>query len=439
MQLTELKKDGLDYHVKVIIPAKKINEEIQKELLDLTKKVRIDGFRSGKVPLSVVSKKYRQSIKNDVLQHQISHTINDIIKNESLKISGEPAIEELKSEDNKDIEFVLKFELLPKIDMPNFKKISLEKPVVKVDKKSIDESIEKLVEFSKEYTKEIKGKAAKGDQLILDAVGYIEEKAFEGGKLTNHKLVLGSKSFIDTFEDQLIGKKAGDEVTVKVTFPNEYHASELAGKKAQFEVKIIAVHKAEVPEVNDEFAKKFNCEDVEKFRKQVEKNIATSYEGGVHTLMKMRLFDELEDILKFDVPTSLLEKEIDALKRQIKEHGDEIKAKSEKEKEKYYKKLSLRRVRIGLLLSEYASVSNFKIEQADIQKAVMTHARNFPGHEAEIVKFYQNNPKALKSLSGSILEEKAVQAIFDKEVNISEKKYSEKELKELLEKEENEL
>ena len=436
MQITELKNEGLDFEVRVVIPADKIFDEIQKELTHLTKKVRIDGFRFGKVPLSIVNKKYGASVKSDVLQHQVKHSIEKVIKDNNLNIATDPKIENFKSEDEKDLEFTLKFELMPKITMPDFKQISLEKPFLKVSDADINDHIERLVEFSKEYTKESKAKAAKGDQVTIDAIGYVDNKAFEGGKLDNYKLVLGSKTFIDTFEDQLIGSKVNDELTVKVTFPDNYQQKDLASKPAEFKVVVKAVHKAEVPKIDDELAKKFNCENVEKLRAQIAKNIESTFDESINTLMKMRLFDQLESTLKFDVPESLVEREYQILKTQIaREEGESlpVKGKKEKDLEEYYKKLSLRRVRIGLMLAEYVKEKALRIEQNDLKDAVMAQARSFPGQEKSVIEFYQKNSNALESLKGSILEEKAVKHIFDNQVNISKKQYNKKDLEEFLE------
>lgn len=436
MQITELKNEGLDFEVKVIIPADKIINEIQKELTNLTKKVKVDGFRFGKVPLSIINKKYGASVKSDVVQHQVRHSIEQVIKDNNLNIATDPKIEGFKSEDGKDLEFTLKFELMPKISIPDLKKISLEKPFLKVSDADIDSHIEKLIEFSKEYTKESKAKPARGDQVTIDAIGYVDNKAFEGGKLDNYKLVLGSKTFIDTFEDQLIGSKAGDELTVKVTFPDDYQQKDLAGKPAEFKVVVKAVHKAEMPKIDDEFAKKFNCETVEKLRDQISKNIASIFAEPIHTLMKMRLFDQLENILKFDVPESLTDREYQILKSQVEqEEGGSlpIKGKKEKDLNEYYKSLSLRRVRIGLMLAEYVKEKALRIEQNDLRDAVMAQARNFPGQEKSVVEFYQKNTNALESLKGTILEEKAVKHIFDNEIKIIEKEYNKKALEKFLE------
>jgi trigger factor len=440
IRTTILKDEGLEFHAKVEIPINIINDKIQKELLNLSSKVKMDGFRAGKVPKNIVQKKYGASVRGDILQHEVSHAIDKIVKDNKLNIATDPKIEEFKAEDGKDVEFKLKFERLPKIEMPDFKKVSVEKPILKIDDKDVSEKLNKLAEFSKDFSKESKSKASKGDQVTIDAIGYVDGEAFEGGKLNSHKLVLGSKSFIDTFEDQLIGTKKGDEVTVKVKFPEKYHAENLAGKPSEFKVKVLTVHKPDETEINDEFAKKFKHESVDKLKEQISSNLKAEFADPINTIMKMSLFDQLEKVLDFEVPTSLVDREYEILKsqaQQLKESDDTLKGKSEEDLDKYYKKLSLRRVRIGLMLAEYVQLKKLTIEQNDIKDAVMAQARNFPGQEMEIIEYYQKNQSALEALKGPILEEKGVKYLFENEIKIKEKEYSRKELEKFLEKENN--
>jgi len=438
MKITELKSDKAEYHVKATIYEKDITKLIDDELAKIAKTAKMDGFRVGKVPAGILKKKYAPSVRVDITRNKINITIDDIIKKNNLNIATDPAIEDLTNEEGKDLEFTLKFELLPEIPLPEFKKISIEKPKFDISKKDIDDQIEKLADFSKTYDEESKTKAKEGDQVTIDAVGYIDGKAFDGGKLDAHKLVLGSKSFIPGFEDQLVGCKTGDNITVKVTFPKDYHAENLAAKPSEFKVKVIAVHKEKAVKIDNKFAKKFNCDTVAKLKQQVSRNIESSYDEPIHVMMKMKLFDKLENMLKFNVPKSLLEREKDTLKKQTTQAGYEdpsIKGKSDKEKEAYFNKLASRRVRIGLMLAEYVKKNNLQIQEDDIRQAIIATAKNYPGQEKEVIEFYQKDRGALESLKGPILEEKAVREIFDKEVTLSEKTYSKDKLEKLLEKE----
>jgi trigger factor len=452
MKIEELKNDKTEYSAKVIFANKDINSLIEKELTTIAKTAKMDGFRVGKVPTTVLKKRYAASIRADVIGKKINEAADNIIKKNNLNIALDPVIDNLVNEEGKDLEFTLKCELLPEIKLPDFKKISIEKAKLEVSEKDVKEQLERLASFSKTYAEESKTKAKDGDQVTIDAVGYVDGKAFEGGKLTAHKLVLGSKAFIPGFEDQLIGSKAGDDVTVKVDFPKEYHAKDLAGKPSEFKVQVKAVHKASSVKIDDEFAKKFHAKSVDELKEQIKKNIASGYESAIHTMMKMHLFNKLEDILKFDVPESLLKHELDALERQTAgadhehdhdcnddcdhDHGAKSKKKkSSKSENDELKKIASRRVKIGLMLAEYVKQNKIQIQEDDVRQAIFAQARNYPGQEREVIEFYQKNRDALDSLKGPIIEEKAVKAIFDKEITLTEKTYPKDKLEALLDKE----
>lgn len=437
MQVTELKNEGLDFEVKVVLPSAKISDEIQKELSNLAKRAKLDGFRVGKAPASIVSKKYGPSVRSDVVQKEISHAVQHVLAEHKIKPFGEPRLEDLRNEENKDLEFILKFELLPDIQLPDFKGISITRPRLVISEEDLDKRIDEFASFAKQYVKETSGKIKKDHQVTIDAVGYVDGEAFEGGKITDHKLIIGSGTFIPGFEDQLIGSKAGDEVEVNVTFPENYHAKYLANKPAKFIVNIKAVHSAEKSVIDDDFAKQFKCETLQELRENVSKNMEDEFKDSINTLMKMKLFDQLEPLLTFDVPKSLVAQEINVLKSQTdKDTGEIFKDKSPEELNKYYQKLALRRVRIGLLLSEYMKSKDLRIEQNDVREAVMAQARRFPGQEMAVFDFYQKNPRAVEQLKGPLLEEKTVRHIFDNEVKIKDKDYTRKDLEALLAKEE---
>lgn len=439
MGITVLRHEGLDFHAKISTPLSEIDDDIQKELSDLTKKVKIAGFRAGKVPTSIVKKKYGVSVRNDIIERRINHSVNHIIKEHNLNIVGRPKIEDLQNEPDKALEFTVKMELLPTITIPDFKKISLERPKLEVSSKEVEEQIKKLAELTKSYTKESKAKIKEGDQVTIDAVGYVKDEAFEGGKLNDFKVVIGSNALIPGFEEQLKGAKTGDEVEVNVTFPEEYHAKNLAGKDSRFVVQVKAIHTAEPTVIDDEFAKKFQSNNLEELRTHFAKQIEKESEEAISTIMKMNLFDQLEKLLDFDIPESLLEQEKNILKAETNknEHDESLfKDKSPEQIKDYYDKLASRRVKIGLMLAEYAKHKNLQLEPDDLRKIIMQQARNFPGQENAIFDFYKNNPRAIEQLKGPALEEKTVQYIFNNEIRVKEKKYNKDELEKYLESEE---
>ncbi len=437
IEIKDLKNDKLDLHLSVTLKSDLFEKEIDSEIKKTAKTISMDGFRKGKVPISLIKKRHGDAFRMDVLKDVVTGTLKHISQERKIKTIGEPDISDLVNEQGKDITFLLKYVLLPEIKMPDWDKISLEKPVLDISDKEIDNQLEELIKFSSTFDKKSTVKAKEGDQVILDAVGFCDGKAFEGGKLERYKLVLGSKAFIPGFEDQLVGAKGGDEVTVKVTFPTEYHEKSLAGKEAIFECIVQEVFKPVKPELNDEFAKKFNAENIEDLKKKIGENISNSYRLPIFTHMKRELFDTLEDLLSFDIPEILLAKEKASLIQHTSQDKDnepeEIKGKSEKEKKEYYDKLAARRVRLGLMLAEYANENKISVSQDDLRDAIFATARQFPGQEAQIFNFYQKNSQAVEQLRGPVLEEKAMKDIFDNKIKAQEKKYSKEKLDKILE------
>lgn len=438
MQFTEVKNEGLDRHFKVTIPAKEIDDKVNKELASIAKTARLDGFRVGKAPIAIIQKKYGASVRADVVSHDVRHAINDIIKQNKLEIAGSPAIEDLKSETGSDVEFTLQLELMPEIKMPDFKKIKITKPVLDIAEKDIEKQLERIAAMQNNFTEAKKAKAAAGDMVVIDFVGSIDGVEFAGGAGKDHELVLGSKSFIPGFEDQLIGAKAGDEIIVKVPFPESYHAKELAGKNSEFKVTVHSVKRSEKAEINDDLAKKIGFKDLAELKERVVASMNDVTSENIHTVMKMKLFDQLEKTLDFEAPKNMFEREYNNLKahsEKFAEVDETMKDKSADELDKYYRRVAVRRVKIGLMLSAYVKAKGLKIETDDIKAAILKEARNFPGQENAVIEYYSTNRQAVESLTGPVLEEKAVKAIFANEVVMSEKKYSQEALQKFLDEE----
>ena len=436
MSVKVLKDETLEKHFRVVVPAKSLEKTIEGEIQSIAPTIKMQGFRPGKVPVSFVKKKYGSSIRNEAIQKEVNEAVSKILKDKKLKTISAPSIEDVIAADGKDLEFTIKMELFPEIKDQDYKKAKLTKPVVKPSDKDLDEHLKKVAEANVVFTKESKTKAAKGDQVTIDFIGYLNGKPFEGGAMNGHKLVLGSGAFIPGFEDQLVGAKASDEVTVKVTFPEVYHSKDLAGKEVEFKVKVHAVHKSEEPKIDDEFAKSLGLKDLEDLRTRSRDMLASAFDGEILTHMKMHLFDYLEKELDFEVPVSMLEREYQMIKAQAgqaqDEEEDSKKKKDDKKLEESYRRIALRRVRIGLLLADYAEKNKIQLTQDDLKTALLAQARMFPGQEQMIIDYYTKNPKAIESLKGPIIEDKAVKDIIAKEVSPKEKAYSVKEMKDFL-------
>ena len=436
MKITKIKDENLEKHFRITVPAKDVEVAVNDELSKLALNVKMPGFRPGKVPLTIVQKKYGDSVWGDVINNQVKAGVQHVLKDAKFRATGQPSVEEIKADQGKDIEFTLKFDVFPEVKMPDFKKIKIEKPVVEVKDSDVNESVKKMAQDFVVYEKESKTKIVKGDQVTLDCVGYTDGKPFDGGKLQGHKLVIGSGAFIPGFEDQLIGSKAGDEVSVNVTFPEQYHAKDLAGKPSEFKVVIKSVHKSEESKLDDDFAKKLGAKDLADLKDKVEKNITSTYNDELFTIVKMRLFDKLESSLDFEVPTSMLNRELEVIKSQASRVAalDSKKKKDEKSLEESYSRIALRRVRIGLMLAAYAEENKITLQADDLREAILKQARALPGQENLVIDYFKKNLKAIESLRGPALEEKAVKAIME-QISATEKSYSVEEVQKLIEKE----
>lgn len=441
MNITTLKDEDLEKHFKIVVSATELEKTINSELEKLAPTVKIAGFRPGKVPLTIVKKKYGEALRSDAINTEIRLSVEKVLKDKKLKTINTPSIDDLKAEEGKDLEFTLKMELFPAIPAVDFSKIKLEKPVAKPDAKDIENRIKEIAKSNISYDKESKSKAENGDQVTLDCVGYVNGKAFDGGALNGHKLVLGSGAFIPGYEEQLVGSKAGDDVSVNVTFPKEYHMDELAGKDAEFKVKIQAVHKPSEAKIDDDLAKKFGMKDLEELKSKITDGMKNSFADDVTTVLKMKLFDELEKALQFEVPKSMLDREYNLIKSQADQSNasdekDSKKKSEDKKLDEALHRIALRRVRIGLMLANYAEENKISLTSDDIKNAILKQASMFPGQEQLIIDYYVKNQQALESLKGPILEGKAVQDILDNKISSKEKEYSISDLEKML-KEEN--
>lgn len=435
MQVSEIKDDILEKHLRITIPVSDVAAKIDSELSEIAKTARMPGFRAGKVPVSLLKTKYGEAIFDDATRSLVDQSTKDIIKDRNFSLIRQPRIMDLVRRKDEDLAFTMVVELMPKFDMPNLSKIKIEKPVLQPSAAELDQEIETIRKNSATFPESSKGKAENGDMVVLSCRGYLDGIEFKEGQVEDYDLVLGSGSFIPGFEEQLVGAKAGSKVQVEVTFPEAYHAERLAGKPAVFQVDIKDVKKKKEAILDDEFAKKYGAKSVEELKAMVAKNMQAKYQSSIATMLKLELFDQLEDMLQFDVPSSMLNQEYDAIKAQAKDFEDdeEYSTKSDSEKEEYLRKIAARRVRIGIYLAEYAKGQNLTVEQRDIEMAIYEQARRFPGQEKMIFDLYSKNPQLIQSLHGSIIESKAVRHLLDNAISTNEKTYNAAELDKLLE------
>jgi len=417
---------------------------IDAKVSDYIEKVRgnfsLKGFRKGQVPLEVIKEKYGQSIMADESDKIINDTIKKIVTDNNIKLALSPKIDIKNFKEGQDVELTATMELYPQLPEIEFSKVKVTKRDAEISAADLDESLKKLLKFYRKWNaKDASYKAKLGDSVNIDYVGKIDKKEFEGGAAKGYQLELGSKSFIDDFEEQLVGKKAGDEIRVKVKFPKEYHNEEFAGKAAEFDVKVNEVLTAEMPEVNDEFIKNnFGLENKAKLEEAVKKQIDDNYKGIERNLFKKELFDFLNKKYDFELPAGLVEEQVNNLwaetEEELKTNPNKFKNDKEKEKAKDKKReIAQRMIRCGMVLSEVAQKNKIEVTNDDINQEIGKILARFPNQEKAVLEYYQKNASAVQQLRGSIIEEKAVDFILNQS-GIERKKISLKELDKLWQK-----
>ena len=434
-------KNKLAHSLTVKIPAAAFTAKIDAKLAEIQKEAKLPGFRPGQAPMNLIKSKYEAAVKGEALDTLIQEEVQKTFDKEKIKPALRPKVELDKFEDGKDITVKVEVEALPEIKVKDFTGLTVEKMSAKVEEADIEKSLKNIAlnmmmqpsakEGEKQVTEKITDDRAsqKDDVVVIDFVGSVDGKEFAGGTGKDYYLQLGSNTFIPGFEDQLIGHKVGEKVDVNVSFPENYHSKELAGKKALFKTDI-----KEIRQFNFEALPAFcKMESLDKLKETIKVELGQQYETIARPHLKRALLDVLADEYDFEVPQGMVDLEFDSIWAQYEQAKkdnkltEEEKAKSEEDLKKEYRGIAERRVRLGLLLAEVANINKITLTQQDMTNAVMAEARRYPGQEKMVFEFYQKNPKALDSLRAPIFEEKVVDFILGK-VKLNEKVVSIKEL-----------
>lgn len=434
MQVTETKVDGLKHAFKVVVPADVIASKVTDKIKSIGETATIPGFRKGKAPESFLRQRYEKAVLGEVLDELIQEQSSKTLSDRSLRPAVRPQIEVVSFDDGKDLEFTMDVEVVPEITPVDFSTISLDKLIADIPDDEVQKALERLASArsSSEPVKDDRA-AVKGDIAVIDFVGSIDGVEFAGGKGENYSLELGSNSFIPGFEDQLIGHKAGEDVSVKVPFPADYHAKDLAGKDAVFAVKIKELRTKKPAELDDAFAKFFGKETLDELREMIRGELAREYESVSMNNLKKLLLDALADAHDFPVPQGMLDLEFDAIWKQVEaaKKAGRLDAddadKTEEELKAAYRAIAERRVRLGLLLAEVGMKNKITVTDADLNRAIMMEARQFPGQEKAVFDFYAKHPEMLDRLRAPLFEEKVIDFIL-KGVKLNEKKVTPEEL-----------
>ncbi len=432
MQIKETHNKDLSRKYEVQFSGKDVSAAVDAQAEKLAKEVKLDGFRKGKVPASVVKKMYKDNIYKDVVDDLIQKAADKIVSDNKLKLAVRPNVELDKFDEKDGLALKIEMEIYPEIEELDFKKFKLTDYKYELDNSEIKEAEDRVLSMHKELTDAKKGtKAKEGDTVLIDFTGYIDGKEFPGGAAKDYKLDLGNGHFIPGFESGLVGAKEGDTKSLKLKFPDDYGSKDHAGKDVEFKVEVKKVMNATLPKMDDEFAKKIKFKDAKELQDQLKNSIERNYDEVKRAVMKKELFDELEKSAKFMLPSQMVEREYDVLVQQMNKAGDESADKKEKEKkEKLYRKIAERRVKLGMLLADIAQRKKIEISNDDINRALGQYLRQMPGQEQAIIDYYKKNPQALESLKGQILEDKVVDHLIDT-LEKKEKKIKAKDLIEL--------
>ena len=419
MQVTETLNEGLKRGYNIVVTADELAAKVDEKLVEARPEIEMKGFRKGKVPMALLKKQYGQRLMGEAMQESIDGAMSKHFEDSGDRPAMQPAVK-MTNEDWKegdDIQVEMSYEALPIIPEVDLKKIKLEKMIAKADEASVEEALANLAETAQDFKDRKKGTKSKdGDQVTIDFLGKVDGEAFEGGAAEDYPLVLGSNSFIPGFEEQLVGVKIDEDVEVKVTFPAEYGAENLAGKDAIFECKIKAVKAPKAAEINDELAIKLGAEDLAALKGQISERLEAEYADAARTVQKRHLLDALDKMVKFDLPPSLLEAEAGQIAHQLwHDENPDVQGHDHPEIEPTdeHNELAERRVRLGLLLAELGQKAEIQVTDAEMTQAMMNQARQYPGQEREFFEFVQKNPQMQQQMRAPLFEDKVVDYVFE--------------------------
>ncbi|BBL31671.1 MULTISPECIES: trigger factor [Pantoea] len=427
MQVSVETTQGLGRRITITVASDSIESAVKKELVDVAKKVRIDGFRKGKVPMNIVAQRYGASVRQDVLGDLMTRNFVDAIIKEKINPAGAPNYVPGEYTEGQDFTYAVEFEVYPEVELKGLENIEVEKPQVQVTDADVDTMLETL---RKQQANWIETDAAAGaeDRATIDFTGSVDGEEFEGGKASDFVLAMGQGRMIPGFEEGVIGHKAGETFTIDVKFPDDYHAENLKGKDAKFEIVLKKVETRELPELTEEFIKRFGVEEgsVDGLRAEVRKNMERELKGAIRNRVKTQAIDGLVDANPIDVPAALIDSEIDVLRRQAAQRfgGDEKQA-LELPRE-LFEEQAKRRVVVGLLLGEVIRTHELKADEDRVKVLIEEMASAYEDPQ-EVIEFYSKNNELMNNMRNVALEEQAVEAVLAK-AKVSEKETNFQEL-----------
>lgn len=442
MQVTETLSDGLKREFQVVLPASELEKRLGDELATLKDRVKINGFRPGKVPVAHLRRLYGRSVMAEVVQNAVAEAERKIVDENALKLANQPRYEfpEDKDEMEKaldaksDLSFKVALEVLPAFALADLSDVAVTKPTAAVSDAEVEEALQRMAAQTKPFEPKAEDAAAEtGDRVVVDFVGSIAGEPFEGGKGEDVTVEIGSGSFIPGFEEQLVGAKPGDTPTILVTFPEAYPAAHLAGKEASFATVVKQVQTPGALKLDDDFAKTYGMESIDALKDALRGAIQKDFDAQSRRKVKKELLDRLDEKYDFELPPTLVDQEFQSVWQQVmgdmqrsgKSFADE--GTTEDEAKVEYRRIAERRVRLGLVLAQVGETNEIKVSDEEVTQGLIERARQYPGQERQVWEFYQKNPQALAEIRAPLFEEKVVDHILA-QVKVDEKTVSREEL-----------
>ena len=408
MKVTVNSKKGLKIDLKVFVDKKTMNVHMSEKYEELKKTVALKGFRPGKVPTEILKKQFGKAIYGEVLDKVLKETSAKALEEQKIKVAGQPKIDLKTFGEEKDLEYTIQVEELPKVGIEQINNIKLINYEVKVSDKDIQKRIAEIAKNQNNFKdKKDDEKSQNGDLIVFDYKATVDDQNFEGGEGKNTQIILGKDLFIKNFDKHLLGVKKNQEVTAEVILPENYPNKKYSNKKAKFFCKILNVKKPEITQINDEFAKNLGAKDLNDLKILVSKQAHNQYKQTLDLITKNEILNQLDKFKEIKIPKNLINQEVEILSQGM---SNEEKEKNKLEHEKSAKK----RIKTGLILNEFGEKNNIKVHEDEIKREIQKQINTMPGQEKMVMEYYKKNPSAYASLRGGIYEDKIISLIKEK-------------------------
>ena len=404
MKIEEKKNKGLDLEWKVIIPSSSINSKLDEKYKDLAKNVKIPGFRPGKVPVNIIKKRFSQSVISEILDTVINENLRNAFLDKKIRPSVQPSVDIEKYEEGKDLTLNVKIQKMPEVKDFDLKTISLEKSNLNIREEDINNTLNDIAKKHERFAPLTKKRSSlDGDLVLFDYEGKIDNKKFENGSGKDETVVLGSNKYIPGYEEQMVGLNIGDDKEIKVKFPDDYREKSLAGKDASFHIKIKDIQeRVKKIAIDDQLAKEVGEKSLQNLKEKIQDKMNNEFKTLSFLKMRRQATEMLLKKLNFELPSRMVDDEINFLKSNSKD-----------KKEKEIEDLAKRRVKLGIIISSISEKNKIIVEDSDLTKSVVEEAKKYPGQEQQVVKFYKENPSMMNNLRGVALEEKVMNFVVN--------------------------